>query len=120
MAARGPTAAGRPYAGVMAPATTTAIGTVPPRQVGARARPVTRAKGAVLAAVTALALGTIAMVGFAAGNHRWDGPVMIEVSGSHGIHFVDVLGVVPLGAGVLLAVWCLRRRAERADGVTRA
>jgi hypothetical protein len=45
---------------------------------------------------------------------------MIEVSGSHGIHFVDVLGVVPLGAGVLLAVWCLRRRAERADGVTRA
>ena len=73
----------------------------------------------MLAAITALALGTIAMVGFAAGNHRWDGPVMIEVSGSHGIHFVDVLGVVPLGAGVLLAVWCLRR-AERADGSTRA
>jgi hypothetical protein len=39
---------------------------------------------------------------------------MIQVSGSHGIHYVDVLGVVPLGAGVLLAVWCLRR-AERAD-----
>ena len=119
MAARGSTAAGRPYAGVMAPATTTAIDTVPPRQVGARARPVTRAKGAVLAAVAALALGTIAMVGFAAGNHRWDGPVMIEVSGSHGIHFVDALGIVPLGAGVLLAVWCLRR-AERADDPTRA
>ena len=79
-----------------------------------------RAKGAVLAAITALALGTIAMVGFAAGNHRWDGPVMIQVSGSHGIHFVDVLGLVPLGAGVLLAVWCLRRRAERADDPTRA
>ena len=88
-------------------------------QAGGRPGPATRAKGAVLAAITALALGTIAMVGFAAGNHRWDGPVMIQVSGSHGIHFVDVLGVVPLGAGVLLAVWCLRR-AERADDPTRA
>ena len=104
----------------MAPATTTGIGTAPRLEASGRPRPATRAKSAVLAAVTALALGTIAMVGFAAGNHRWDGPVMIEVSGSHGIHFVDVLGVVPLGAGVLLAVWCLRRRAERADGVTRA
>ena len=103
----------------MAPATTTGIGTVRRVQAGGRPRPATRAKGAALAAITALALGTIAMVGFAAGNHRWDGPVMIEVSGSHGIHFVDALGVVPLGAGVLLAVWCLRR-AERADGSTRA
>jgi len=83
-----------------------------------RPGPVTRAKGAVLAAITALALGTISMVGFAAGNHRWDGPVMIEVTGSHGIHFVDVFGVVPLGAGVLLAMWCLRR-AEPADGDAR-
>ena len=69
--------------------------------------------------MTAFTLGTIAMVGFAAGNHRWDGPVMIQVSGSHGIHYVDVLGVVPLGAGALLAVWCLRRRAERAGEPTR-
>jgi hypothetical protein len=99
---------------------TTDLGTVRDVQAGGRRPPATRAEGAVLAAITALALGTIAMVGFAAGNHRWDGPVMIEVSGSHGIHFVDVLGMVPLGAGVLLAVWCLRRRAERADGVTRA
>ena len=103
----------------MAPTTTTGIGTVPRVQADACPRPPTRAKGAVLAAITALALGTIAMVGFAAGNHRWDGPVMIEVSGSHGIHFVDALGVVPLGAGVLLALWCLRR-SERADGSTRA
>ena len=73
----------------------------------------------MLAAITALSLGTIAMIGFAAGNHRWDGPVMIQVIGSHGIHLVDVLGVVPFGAGVLLAVWCLRR-AERADDPTRA
>jgi len=83
-------------------------------RTGGRSGPTTRAKGAVLAAITALALGTISMVGFAAGNHRWDGPVMIEVTGSHGIHLVDVLGLVPLGAGVLLAMWCLRR-AERAD-----
>ena len=103
----------------MAPAATTDMGAVPDVRAGGRPGPATRAKGAVLAAITALALGTIAMVGFAAGNHRWDGPVMIEVSGSHGIHFVDVLGVVPLGAGVLLAVWCLRR-AERVDDPTRA
>jgi glycerol uptake facilitator-like aquaporin len=93
----------------MAPATTS-----PRVEAGGRPGPATRASGAVLAAITALALGTISMIGFAAGNHRWDGPVMIQVSGSHGIHYVDVLGVVPLGAGVLLAVWCLRR-AERAD-----
>ena len=104
----------------MAPVATTDLGTDPDVPAGGRSRPAAGARGAVLAAITALALGTISMVGFAAGNHRWDGAVMIEVSGSHGIHFVDVLGVVPLGAGVLLAVWCLRPRAERADGVTRA
>jgi hypothetical protein len=103
----------------MAPAATNEVGTVPSTQAGGRSGPAIRARGAVLAALTALALGTIAMFGFAAGNHRWDGPVMIHVAGSHGIHYVDVLGVVPLGAGVLLAVWCLHRRAERADDPTR-
>ena len=102
----------------MKPAATNDRAPVPDVRTGGRPRPATRAKGAVLAAITALALGTISMVGFAAGNHRWDGPVMIQVSGSHGIHFVDVLGVVPLAAGVLLAMWCLRR-AERADDPTR-
>ncbi|HEX6787195.1 MAG TPA: hypothetical protein VF076_08340 [Acidimicrobiales bacterium] len=104
----------------MAPAATNEVGTVPTTQAGRRSEPAVRARGAVLAAFTAVALGTIAMIGFAAGNHRWDGPVMIHLAGSHGIHYVDVLGVVPLGAGVLLAVWGLRRRAERTDGSTRA
>ena len=99
----------------MARAATTDIGTVPRVPAGGRAGPAARAKGAVLAAITAFTLGAIAMVGFAAGNHRWDGPVMIQVSGSHGIHYVDALGVVPLGAGLLLAVWCVRRRADRAE-----
>jgi hypothetical protein len=40
---------------------------------------------------------------------------MIQVIGSHGIHYVDVLGLEPFGAGVLLAVWCLHRPAERAE-----
>ena len=102
----------------MKPAATNDRAPVTDVRTGGRPGPATRAKGAVLAAITALALGTISMVGFAAGNHRWDGPVMIQVSGSHGIHFVDVLGVVPLAAGVLLAMWCLRR-AERADDPTR-
>jgi len=99
----------------MAPAATNEVGTVPTTQAGGGSEPAVRGRGAVLAAFTAVALGTIAMVGFAAGNHRWDGPVMIHLAGSHGIHYVDVLGVVPLAAGVLLAVWCLRRRAGRAD-----
>lgn len=103
----------------MAPVATTDLGTDSDVPAGGRPRPAAGTKGAVLAAITALALGTISMLGFAAGNHRWDGPVVIEVSGSHGVHVVDVLGVVPLGAGVLLAVWCLRR-AERADDPTRA
>jgi hypothetical protein len=102
----------------MQPVATTDLGTDPDVPAG-RCRPAAGARGAVLAAITACALGTISMLGFAAGNHRWDGPVVIEVSGSHGIHVVDVLGVVPLGAGVLLAVWCLRR-ADRADDSTRA
>ena len=98
----------------MAPAATNEVRTLPSTQADGRSEPAVRARGALLAAFTAVALGTIAMVGFAAGNHRWDGPVMIHLAGSHGIHYVDVLGVVPLAAGVLLAVWCLRRRAERA------
>ena len=52
---------------------------------------------------------------FSAMPGRGRSPGMIDVTGSHGIHLVDVLGLVPLGAGVLLATWCLRR-AERADG----
>jgi len=103
----------------MARVATTDIGRVPRVPASRHPGPAARAKGAVLAAITAFTLGTIAMIGFAAGNHRWDGPVMIRVFGSHGIHYVDVIGVVPLGAGVLLAVWCLRRRAERADEPTR-
>src|SRR4249919_2282316 len=87
--------AGRSYAGAMKPAATNDRAPVPDVRTGRRPGPATRAKGAVLAAITALALGTISMVGFAAGNHRWDGPVMIQVTGSHGIHFVDVLGLVP-------------------------
>ena len=102
----------------MARAGTTDVSAVSAVAAGGRPGRAARAKGSVLAAITAIALGTIAMVGFAAGNHRWDGPVMIHVSGSHGIHYVDVLGLVPAGAGVLLAVWCLRRRAERVDDPT--
>jgi hypothetical protein len=99
----------------VAPAGTNEAGPVPSALAGGRSRPAVRAAGAVVAAFTAIALGTIAMFGFAAGNHRWDGPVMIQVIGSHGIHYVDVLGLEPFGAGVLLAVWCLHRPAERAE-----
>jgi hypothetical protein len=48
------------------------------------------------------------MVGFTAGNHRWDGPVLFSVSGTHGVHRWDVLGIVPFAIGVALGVWCLR------------
>ncbi|HEY8093202.1 MAG TPA: hypothetical protein VID93_05445 [Acidimicrobiales bacterium] len=67
----------------------------------------------MLAAITAVALGTIAMVAFAAGNHRWDGAVLISFTGSHGVHVSDLLGLIPFAAGVALGVWCLRGREGR-------
>lgn len=72
-----------------------------------------RTHGSVLAAATAVALGTIAMVSFAAGNHRWDGAILIRFSGSHGVHASDLLGLVPFAAGLLLGAWCLRGREAR-------
>ena len=72
-----------------------------------------RRRGSILAAITAVALGTIAMVAFAAGNHRWDGAVLVSFTGSHGIHFSDALGLIPFAAGVVLGVWCLRGREGR-------
>ena len=48
------------------------------------------------------------MAAFAAGNHRWDGVVLVKVGYGHGIHLSDLLGVIPLAAGVALAAWCLR------------
>ena len=60
------------------------------------------------AAVTAVALGVFSMAAFAAGNHRWDGVVLVKVGYGHGIHVSDLMGVIPLAAGVALAAWCLR------------
>ena len=48
------------------------------------------------------------MAAFAAGNHRWDGVVLVKVGYGHGIHLSDLMGVIPLDAGVALAAWCLR------------
>lgn len=68
-----------------------------------------RNPGSVVAALTAVALGTFAMVVFTAGNHRWDGAILFEVLDGHGIHASDLLGLFPFAAGILLAAWCLRR-----------
>ena len=62
-----------------------------------------------VAALTALALGAMAAGAWVGGKHRWDGRVVMTLTGTHGIHVGDALAVVPLVVSAGLAAWCLRR-----------
>ena len=73
------------------------------------ALPAGRDRGAVVAAIVAVALGTFCLVAFAAGNHRWDGVVLFGFGDTHGVHASDLLGLIPLAASLVLARWCLRQ-----------
>ena len=72
---------------------------------GRRARPAS----SVVAALTAVGLGLAAALAVVAGKTRFEGPVILVVSETHGVHRGDLVGLVPVVAGVLLARWCLRR-----------
>ncbi|MCB1038956.1 MAG: hypothetical protein KDA94_05425, partial [Acidimicrobiales bacterium] len=78
------------------------VAAVPAADLGARV------PGRVAAAVAA-ALGIVAAVMLVAGHQPWDGPEVVALTGSHGLHAGDVVAVVPLVAGAWLAAWCLRR-----------
>jgi hypothetical protein len=67
----------------------------------------------------ALALGAVAALMLVAGHHPWDGPVVTQGFGGHGLHRGDVLAVVPAMVAPALAWWCWRRR-ERPARATRS
>lgn len=68
----------------------------------------------LVAAAAALALGTIAAVMLIVGHHPWDGRVVADVEGSHGLHRGDILAVIPAVVSIALACWCaLQGRPDR-------
>lgn len=62
-----------------------------------------------LAALTALGLGALAGVMMVAGHAPWEGPEVLSLSQTHGLHRGDVFALVPVAIGSALAWWCLRR-----------
>ena len=69
--------------------------------------------GSWLAAVTALGLGILAGAMMVAGHAPWEGPEVLSLSSTHGIHEGDVLALVPVVVGAALAWWCLTRPTRR-------
>jgi hypothetical protein len=74
--------------------------------------------GAIAAALAAVGLGLLAGVMMVAGHAPWEGPQVVSLSATHGIHRGDALALVPVLVGVALGWWCLGRRAphERRRG----
>ena len=70
--------------------------------------------GSAAAALVALGLGVLAAVMMVAGHQPWDGPEVLGLSETHGIHQGDALAVLPLLAGIGLATWCLTRPSWKA------
>ena len=68
-----------------------------------------RGASAVLGALVAFGLGCLAAVMMVAGHQPWDGPLLAELSETHGIHQGDAFALLPLIAGAGLARWCLSR-----------
>lgn len=65
-----------------------------------------------VAALTALGLGLVAAVMMVAGHPPWEGPTVVGLTATHGLHQGDVVALLPLAAGTGLAWWCW----TRADG----
>jgi peptidoglycan/LPS O-acetylase OafA/YrhL len=63
-----------------------------------------------LAALAAFGLGLLAAVMMIAGHPPWQGPEVVSLSETHGLHEGDALAVGPFVVGIALAWWCLRRR----------
>jgi hypothetical protein len=68
------------------------------------------AAGRALAAVTAFGLGVLAAAMMVAGHAPWEGPQVLTLSATHGIHRGDALALVPVLIGAALAGWCWTRR----------
>lgn len=65
-----------------------------------------------VAALTAVGLGVLAAVMMVAGHAPWEGPEVLSLSQTHGLHRGDVLALVPVALGIVLARWCLRQGAR--------
>jgi hypothetical protein len=63
----------------------------------------------VVAALAAVGLGVLAAVMMVAGHAPWEGDLVITLSATHGVHQGDLLALVPVGVGLALGGWCLRR-----------
>lgn len=61
-----------------------------------------------LAVLAALGLGFVAAVMMVAGHPPWEGPTVLVVTETHGLHRGDVVALVPLTAGAVLGGWCWR------------
>lgn len=63
-----------------------------------------------LAALIALGLGISTAVLAVAGHPPWEGPAVVSLTDTHGLHQGDVIALIPLAAGAWLAWWCSRQR----------
>ena len=68
----------------------------------------------MVAALAAFGLGAVAAVMMVAGHAPWEGPEVLSLSTTHGLHRGDVFAVVPVAVGIALAAWCLAQ--PRRDG----
>ena len=75
--------------------------------------PVAEVAARSLAALAAVGLGVVAAVMMVAGHAPWDGPEVLSLSQTHGLHQGDVLAIVPLIVGGALAAWCMRQDPSR-------
>ena len=66
--------------------------------------------GRALAALVAFGLGAGAAILAIAGHPPWEGPTVIGITGTHGLHQGDVVALIPLAAGCALAWWCWQQR----------
>ncbi|MCU1370166.1 MAG: hypothetical protein JWO77_1360 [Ilumatobacteraceae bacterium] len=64
----------------------------------------------LVAALVALGLGLTAAVLAVAGHPPWEGPTVLSLTETHGLHQGDVIALIPLGAGAWLAWWCWDER----------
>lgn len=74
-----------------------------------RPRPRSRSS-AIVAALASLSLGLLAAAMMVGGHQPWDGPELVGLTATHGIHEGDVWAVVPLVVGAVLARWCWSQR----------
>ena len=65
--------------------------------------------GSAFAALVAFGLGSLAAVMMVVGHQPWDGPELMGLTATHGVHLGDALAIVPFCIGVALAWWCLSR-----------